>query len=229
MSSMFETKLGKYYLGDARELIKEVPSESIDIVITDPPYGLGMDEYDDGDLILELEEELWRVLKPDSFLIFFFSIRNLSNVFKLKMFKYVWLIPAIELSIQKGSYSSVGFSQYVAVLVFAKGKPKPVVMSPDFIIAVEQLPILPKEDVKNLRSKRALRMFKNTSTVATLLRRFTRQGDLVLDPFAGYGSIPLVCETFNRRWLAFEIDQNKYEFAKSLILNKRTPQPTSLF
>ena len=34
-------ELNKIYLGDAYELIKQVPSKSIDLIYTDPPY-----EYD---------------------------------------------------------------------------------------------------------------------------------------------------------------------------------------
>jgi DNA modification methylase len=50
---------------------------------------------------------------------------------------------------------------------------------------------------------------------------FTREGDLVLDPFAGYGSIPLVCELFNRRWVGVEIDPVKYEVAKRVLTDRR--------
>jgi DNA modification methylase len=50
---------------------------------------------------------------------------------------------------------------------------------------------------------------------------FSRIGDLVLDPFAGYGSIPLVCELFGRRWIGIEIDPMKYEIAKKIISEKR--------
>jgi len=50
---------------------------------------------------------------------------------------------------------------------------------------------------------------------------FTKEGDLVLDPFAGYGSIPLVCELFNRRWIGIEIDPVKFEIAKRIIAERR--------
>lgn len=34
----FETQLGKLYCGDALEVLKKLPSESVDVVITSPPY-----------------------------------------------------------------------------------------------------------------------------------------------------------------------------------------------
>jgi DNA modification methylase len=57
---------------------------------------------------------------------------------------------------------------------------------------------------------------------------FTREGDLVLDPFAGYGSIPLVCELFGRKWIAVEIDPVKYQIAKRIIEARRVPDIKSL-
>jgi len=57
--------------------------------------------------------------------------------------------------------------------------------------------------------------------VAALLSMFTKEGDLVLDPFAGYGSVPLVCELFNRRWVAVEVDPVKFEVARRIIAERR--------
>jgi predicted RNA methylase len=53
------------------------------------------------------------------------------------------------------------------------------------------------------------------------LDMFTKPGDLVLDPFAGYGSIPLVAELFGRRWIGIEIDPVKFEVAKQIISRRR--------
>jgi DNA modification methylase len=50
---------------------------------------------------------------------------------------------------------------------------------------------------------------------------FTKFGDLVLDPFAGYGSILLVCELFNRRWIGVEVDPIKFEIAKQILTEKK--------
>lgn len=43
---MIKYDLNKIYLGDARELIKQIPDGYCDICITDPPYSLNMDEFD---------------------------------------------------------------------------------------------------------------------------------------------------------------------------------------
>jgi len=58
MDNVFETKLGRFYLGDARKLIKEIPSNSVDAIVTDPPWGVGFDEYDNFDVFIEIAEDV---------------------------------------------------------------------------------------------------------------------------------------------------------------------------
>jgi DNA modification methylase len=87
-----EFNYGTFYLGDARELIKMLPNESVDLILTDPPYGLEMDEFDNPNIFFELEDEMWRVLKRDAWLVFFYSTKKLPDAFKLKKFEYVWQI-----------------------------------------------------------------------------------------------------------------------------------------
>lgn len=42
--SFIKDNLNKIILGDSYELIKEIPDKSIDLIITDPPYGIRMDK-----------------------------------------------------------------------------------------------------------------------------------------------------------------------------------------
>jgi len=57
--SEFRTQLGVLYLGDSRNVLKKLPSESVDAVITDPPWGVGFDEYDDFGVFLQVRDELY--------------------------------------------------------------------------------------------------------------------------------------------------------------------------
>lgn len=41
-------KLNEIYLGDSYELIKQLPDKSIDLVLTDPPYGINADKGTNG-------------------------------------------------------------------------------------------------------------------------------------------------------------------------------------
>jgi len=73
----YTTGSGAAYVGDSRELLDELPEESIDLVVTSPPFGLqkkkeygnkNLDEYNDW--FMEFAEKVYRVLTEDgSFVI----------------------------------------------------------------------------------------------------------------------------------------------------------------
>ena len=211
---VFQTSLGRLILGDAREVLKSIPSNSVDAIITDPPWGVGFDEYDDLNAFLEAAPELYRVLKPNSWLVFFFTPKRIYDVDPIRrLFTYKWMIIYVFWAFGSVSRNPLGSqAAYSIVMVFAKGEPRVKVARRDVIVS-DELPIV-EGNVKEPQ-------FKPTYVVASLLTMFTREGDLVLDPFAGYGSIPLVCELYNRRWIGIEIDPVKYEIAKTIIARRR--------
>ncbi|NPA43115.1 MAG: MerR family DNA-binding transcriptional regulator [Chlorobi bacterium] len=67
----FETELGKLYHADALDILKNLPSESVDLIFADPPYNIGKARWDifpDQEAYLawtmEWIREAHRVLKP---------------------------------------------------------------------------------------------------------------------------------------------------------------------
>lgn len=213
LNSCFTTTYGRLCLGDARNLLKSLPDSSVDAVVTDPPWGVGYDEFDDPNVLFEVEDELWRVLKNDAWFIFYYTPKNLLHISRFRKFRYVWMIPYVFWSFGTVSRNPLGTqSSYSIIVVMAKGKPKIHLPRKDVIISSE-LPLV-EEIIKEPQ-------FKPTYTTMELLNMFTKLGDLVIDPFAGYGSIPFVCEVFGRRWIGFEIDPLKYSVARELLMRRR--------
>lgn len=67
----YRTKLGAAYVADAREVIADLPDDSIDVVLTSPPYALhfkkeygNADQAEYVDWLLGFAEGIRRVLKP---------------------------------------------------------------------------------------------------------------------------------------------------------------------
>jgi len=122
-------------------------------------------------------------------------MKLLSRDFRLKRFSNVWQIICY---LQNASTRTpLGGAHYQAVLVFRKGEPKLNMRISDIIHGGDLF-----NPVKDPQ-------FKCTAAIGSLLQTFSKPGDLVLDPFAGYGSVPLMCELLGRRWIAFEIDPLK--------------------
>jgi len=69
LKPFFDNDLGRIYQGDCLEVMKEFPPESIDLLLTDPPYGysfLGKD-WDRAVPKVDIWKECNRILKPGSF------------------------------------------------------------------------------------------------------------------------------------------------------------------
>src|SRR5690242_6141432 len=53
--------------------------------------------------------------------------------------------------------------------------------------------------------------------VSTFLQHYTKPGDVVLDPFAGYGTTLLVAEAMGRIPLGVELDEARAAYVRSLL------------
>jgi DNA modification methylase len=66
-------------LGDCFEFLSTIPDNSIDAVITDPPYGIGIAKWDTVIDIPKFTSEVKRVLKKDGFYAFFGQMPTVIN------------------------------------------------------------------------------------------------------------------------------------------------------
>ena len=78
--------------GDCLERMKEIPSGSVDMVLTDPPYGTTACKWDS---IIQLEpmwEQLKRIIKPNGAIVMTASQPFTTTLISsnMKMFKYCW-------------------------------------------------------------------------------------------------------------------------------------------
>jgi DNA modification methylase len=195
--------IDKIIVGDAFELIQCVPDRSIDIGITDPPYGLNKEGIP-GDENLEtyhkILPEYYRVLKPDSWFITFFSIKYLPLAFVKNPFTYFWqiilYIPSCE------SRTPIGINKYMSILVFKKGTPKIIHSNVDiFTKRVRCNRVEPDEWYIEHPTPKSKWM------IMKILEMFSKEGDTVLDTFIGSGSTAVACKLMNRHFIGFEIEQ----------------------
>jgi len=79
--------------GDCLELMKEIPDNSVDLILTDPPYGTTACKWDSVIPFKSMWEQLNRVIK-DNGAICLFGSEPFSTELRhsnLKMFKYDWI------------------------------------------------------------------------------------------------------------------------------------------
>jgi DNA modification methylase len=71
-----ENFVNKIICGDCLKLIKKIPENSVDVILTDPPYGLnkeGIQNDIDLSIFYEVLPECYRVLKENSWFITFLA------------------------------------------------------------------------------------------------------------------------------------------------------------
>lgn len=205
-----------FYNADCREILKTFPDNHFDTVITDPPYGINYNKkYDkSNDIFFDIEEELYRVCKPDAWLVFWWSIKKIPDIAKLKLFEYKWqIIAKFQGTVSK---SIIGQRFYAPIFVYAKGNPKVKRKIGDEILATE-LPFAIDEKIRQGD-------FKPTLTQAYLLDTFAGENKTVLDPFAGFGSLPFVVGLFPntvKQIICIESDTHRYNVALDIIKNQK--------
>ena len=192
------------YTGDARELAKAIPDESVDLVFTDPVY----DHIDD---YRWLAETASRVLKMDRACLAFCGIGWLGPSIEAMLqggLDYQWQL-ILSMPYRNGGHIPGGFSQYISCLWFQKGIARPSRQVPDMRLW------RPAEG--------PFHWAKNPDFVAYYLDAFCDDRNVVCDFFGGSGTVPAVCKMLGRRYLAFEIDPAVAQTARDRVRDTQPP------
>lgn len=212
------------HLGDSLQLLSTLPSDEFNLIITDPPYGIGADgfgsmastghEYkDSSDYALMcyevLAKEGHRVTKSSAVLYAFFDIRFFSDIsmtFTLAGWD-VWSTPLIW-SKRNGMLPKPDHGPrrtYEAILMATKGSPR------FFKTGAPDVLEFPQESSISHGAQ------KPVALLVELISRSALPGAKILDPFAGSGSIFPAATTTKCVATGIEINQEYYNLAISRI------------
>ncbi len=202
--------INKIICGDALELIKGIPDSSIDIIITDPPYGIekrGIKNSESLETFYKILPECKRVLKQDRFFITFFSTKKLPQLFVNNPFEYFW---QFVLYCPCGSVRSpIGFTKFMSCFVFRNGNSKVIKWNKDIFVDSPTKMVEPDEGFINHPSPKPKRFIRE------IIEMFSNENNIVLDPFVGSGSTALACKMINRKFIGFEIVEEYCKIAES--------------
>jgi len=196
--------------GDCLEHLKIIDSESVDLVITDPPYGTKTNQRDTfmvgefSNIMPLVLPELHRVLKPDGGFYCFTSWSNMSD-WLLRYQQYFKLQNIIVWDKQRhsGCYSSMSWQfTWEGIFYGIKGKRNIVKYMPDVVRSQE---------------KRGKAMVKPVDIIEKLITASAKTGDVILDPFMGRGSTGMACKNLGMEFIGIEIEKDIYQDATKRI------------
>ncbi len=187
--------------GDCVTVMATLPAASVDLVLTDPPYGCnyrdraGRRVANDNrtDWLEPAFAEVARLMKPVSVCVSFYGWHVVDTF--MAAWRAAGLRPVAHLVFPKRYASRVGTfeARHEQAYVLAKGHPK--VPSP---IA----DVLPWSYTGNKLHPTQ----KPTEALAPIIAALTRPGDIVLDPFAGSGSTLVAAKQLGRGLIGIELD-----------------------
>jgi len=224
--------------GDCIEELRKLDQNSVDLVVTSPPYNVGVDygEYEDNlnkkeysRLIGDLFHKLSRIVKPDGRVCINISLGNESGIvdkaYTVKMhaktrwdlrFEFIWDKGNSESSSAWGSWRS-------------PSSPRPI-FNHEYIFVFD-VGQESKNSEKTISKERFMELVKSVWSIKPetnsehpaafpkeipkrLIELNSYEGDTVLDPFAGSGTTLVAAEEKDRDYIGIELNKEYINMAK---------------
>lgn len=153
-------ELNNIYCGDARLVMKDIDDESVDMVITSPPYD-NLRTYNNPDnpwnfdVFKGVADELYRVIKPGGVVVWIVNDRTMKGSKTLTSFK------------QALYFNEIGFNVN-DVMIWNKTNPCPVVAQPRYTDTFDYMMVFSKGKPKTFNPimvdcKNAGKLYKSTA------------------------------------------------------------------
>ena len=230
--------------GDCLEVMKEIPSGSVDAIITDPPYGTTACKWDSVIPFEPMWEQLNRIIKPNGAIVLFGSepFSSALRMSNIKNYKYDWVWnkdrPSGHLNAKKQPMRdieniSVFYKKqctYNPLMTIGKksnsiGKAinditcKNNSLYGDFKrVNREGNEKYPRQILKYSRPHPPIHPTqKPIELIEYLIKTYTNENETVLDFTMGSGSTGVASKNLNRNFIGIENDANYFEIAKDRI------------
>ncbi len=202
----FETELGKLYCADCLEIIPQL--EPVDLVLTDPPYGI-FKRKDDGIMFGK------KTIYSEDNSVSDWDKKPNIEIFNLMLNKSKYYI------IWGGNYFADYLGSCKQPLVWNKktGNNNYADGELAFTNLLGTLRIFNHQWCGAFKdSERGLRAIHPTQKpIALMIWCLSFVDGTVLDPFLGSGTTAVACEQLNRRWIGIEISEKYCEIAAKRI------------
>lgn len=223
-------ELNKIYNEDCLEGMKQIPDDSIDIIITSPPYNIGrmhsnstqhgtyqgndMKEEDYQKWQIDILNEMFRVLKEEGSLFYNHKIRikKGEGIHPLKwIFKTNFTLKQ-EITWDMGKSANcdkIRFFPFSERIYWLAKSPKTKLHNINKLSDVWRV-------VPTHKRKETGHIAVMPEQIAEIILQ-SIEGGTVLDPFMGSGTTAIAAINTNRNYIGFELDKNYYDIANKRI------------
>jgi site-specific DNA-methyltransferase (adenine-specific) len=234
---------------DCREFMKTISDNSIDLVLTDPPYystNLAFDK------VPRIDFEAWlteckRVLKPNGILVSFADFNLLADLRSKKVFKSTYELiwhKTMAMGFLDANRRPLMAHEYIGVFTENRNsttynpqkttgknykktqkanRTKHCSSHGSYIAECNDSSRLPHSIIKssNGNNKTVHPTQKPVDLLQWLIKTYSNEGDTVLDCFMGSGSTGVAAFNNKRKFIGCELDVNYFEIAKKRLENNK--------
>lgn len=233
-------QINKTYFGDCLDIMQEIPTESIDMILCDLPFGATRCKWDTVINLSELWKNYERIVKPNGAILLFGQtpFDKILGTSNLSLLKYEWIW---EKTAATGHLNSkkMPMKSHENILVFYKNPP---IYNPQKtfghvrkVSKAEHKVNCVESDVYNKNQKlttydsterypRSVLKFKSDKQKSKLhttqkplalceylIATYTNEGQTILDNAAGSGTTGLAAKNLNRNYIMIENDEKYYK------------------
>lgn len=232
--------------GNSKDIIKRIPDNSIDFILTDPPYNIG--KHSTGNIPLpgrsamnnDVADWDWIEFRPEEWVDDFIRIlKPTGNLFIFTTYNQIgkWY------DCLDKRFDTTNF------MIWHKTNPAPKVFKAGFLNSCEMIyTCWNKKHTWNFISQKEMHNFiespicmrperlsnpkhpaqKPVSILRKMITIASNKDDIVFDPFMGVGSTGVACMQEGRKFIGVEIDHAYYEAAKARV-NEEFLNSSNLF
>lgn len=240
--------------GDCHDLIKALPDQSIDCIISDPPYGTTAAEWDKTLNYDVLWAEYRRVLKPGGSIVIFCAqpFTSMLIASNIKEFRHIWywaknhstghllsgrqLLRCVEevavfgTQAMKGTYNPQMVELAKPYRRNPHRKPSVLYKKCDWYKETQEVKEYTHSHPTHLLTKfdvvrkQLVTTQKPVELLEYLVRTHSNEGMTILDPTVGSGTTAVACQNLGRNFIGFEQNEKHYEIAMNR-LGLAVPEP----
>ena len=198
-----EIETNKIICGDCIKIMEQWPDKCIDLILTDPPYGIGL-EYN---TYIDTESNWYSLMRralPEIIRVSKMAILPSCQIKRLKWiynnFPPNWLICWYKGSPGHASY--IGFNDWEPHLVY--GRTRNRMYMHDYF----QTKASPKKGEFNHPCPKPIEW------ATWIIERAAQENDLIVDPFVGSGTVCVAAKQLNRKYVGIDISEEYCEIAR---------------
>lgn len=213
----WEKKINQVWQGDCLDLMREMPDKCVDLVVTDPPYGMSyqssrrteqfakIEQDDDLLWFIDFIKELYRVQKDNSHTYIFcndYSLGFFREHAELNDFTVKRTLVWVKNNHTSGDLEGDFGNKTEFVLFLHKGRKKLNGNRETNVLNFDRVSILkhPTEKPKDL--------------IGYLIGKSSNENDLIFDPFMGSWTTARACMDLGRNFIGAELSPEYCEIGR---------------